>query len=101
MKTHKVLVRDRPLSCDSKTIPQGSHGQDEIVLDLDTEWDGLTVYMVIQRGEDKQILNYTEESRSRVSITPALPPWGRHVSGIPIPIPHTGPRRSSLLITRD
>lgn len=64
MKTHKVLVRNRSLSCDSKTIPQGSHGQDEIVLDLDDDWDGLTVYMVIQRGDDKQILNYTEESQA-------------------------------------
>ncbi len=64
MKTHKVLVRDRSLSCDSKTIPQGSRGQDEIILDLDDDWDGLNVYIVIQRGEDKRILDYTEESKS-------------------------------------
>lgn len=64
MKTHKVLVRNRSLSCDSKTIPQGSHGQDEIVLDLDDEWNGLTVYVVIRRERDKLVLNYTEESQT-------------------------------------
>lgn len=64
MKTHKVLVRNRSLSCDTKTIPKGSHGQDEIILDFDDEWDGLNVYIVIQRGEYKRILNYTEESKS-------------------------------------
>lgn len=64
MKTHKVVVRNRSPSCDSKTIPQGSHGQDEIILDFDDEWDGLNVYIVIQRGEDKRILDYTEESKS-------------------------------------
>lgn len=37
MKTHKVKVRERQLSCDSKLIPQGSHGQDAIELDLDDE----------------------------------------------------------------
>lgn len=64
MKTHKVLVRDRSLSCDSKVIPKGSHGQDEIVLDLDDEWNDLTVYMVVRRGRDKRVLNYTEESQT-------------------------------------
>lgn len=64
MKTHTVKVRDRQLSCDSKLIPQGSHGQDAIELDLDDEWDGLTVYMVIKRGEDKRVLDYTEESQA-------------------------------------
>lgn len=64
MKTHKVFVRDRSLSCDSKIIPQGSRGQDEIVLDLDDEWDGLTVYVVIRRGRDKLVLNYTEASQT-------------------------------------
>ena len=64
MKTHKVIVRDRSLSCSPKTIPQGSHGQDEIVLDLDDDWDGLNVYIVIQRGEDKRVLDYTEESKT-------------------------------------
>lgn len=70
MKTHKVKVRERQLSCDSKLIPQGSHGQDAIELDLDDEWDGLTVYMVIKRGEDKRVLDYTAESQTGVVTLP-------------------------------
>lgn len=44
---HTLVVRDHAVSCLDPNIVQHSKGHDAIQLDLDAEWDGLTITVVV------------------------------------------------------
>ena len=44
---HTLVVRDHAVSCLDPDIVQHSKGHDAIQLDLDAEWDGLTITVVV------------------------------------------------------
>ena len=52
MKNHKITVRDRSISVDDKRIVANSINIDTITLDLDEEWSGYTVYIVLGSGKN-------------------------------------------------
>lgn len=62
MIDHKVTIRDRVVSTDSREIVQDSNEADRIVLDLDSDWDGLDeVYVVLGKGDGKLVSPYDPE----------------------------------------
>lgn len=52
MKNHKITVRDRSISVDDKRIVANNINIDTITLDLDEEWSGYTVYIVLGSGKN-------------------------------------------------
>ena len=44
---HTLAVRDHRITCDSPVLVQHGMGHDAIALDLDAEWDGLSVRLVL------------------------------------------------------
>ena len=49
---HTLVVRDHRISCCDATMMQHGMGHDAIALDLDAEWDGLSVRVVLGSGDD-------------------------------------------------
>lgn len=47
LHVHTLVVRDHKISCCDATMVQHGMGHDAIALDLDAEWDGLTVTIVV------------------------------------------------------
>lgn len=47
MHAHTLTVRNHRISCDSPVLVQRGMGHDAISLDLDAEWDGLAVRLVL------------------------------------------------------
>ena len=47
LHVHTLVVRDHRISCCDATMVQHGMGHDAIQLDLDAEWDGLTVTIVV------------------------------------------------------
>lgn len=47
LHTHTLTVRNHRISCDSPVLVQHGMGHDAIMLDLDAEWDGLSVRLVL------------------------------------------------------
>ena len=47
LHVHTLVVRDHHISCCDATMVQHGMGHDAIQLDLDAEWDGLTVTIVV------------------------------------------------------
>ena len=47
LHVHTLVVRDHRISCCDPTMVQHGMGHDAIQLDLDAEWDGLTVTIVV------------------------------------------------------
>ena len=52
LHTHTLVVRDHRVSCCDATMVQHGMGHDAIALDLDAEWDGLSVRLVLGSGDD-------------------------------------------------
>lgn len=50
MRTHTLKVRGRRASLDDRTLVQGAVGEDVVALDLDEEWDGLTVTVAFKHA---------------------------------------------------
>lgn len=50
MRTHTLKVRGRRASLDDRTLVQGTVGEDVVALDLDEEWDGLTVTVAFKHA---------------------------------------------------
>lgn len=48
MRTHVLTVRGRRAECSDLDLVQGSVGCDAVALDLDSEWDGLTVTVAFE-----------------------------------------------------
>lgn len=44
---HTLAVRNHRITCDSPVLVQNGMGHDAIALDLDAEWDGLSVRLVL------------------------------------------------------
>lgn len=52
MISHTIVVRDRRItSVDPQVLVQGCHNVDEIVLDLDDEWNSLSIIVYIGFGK--------------------------------------------------
>ena len=47
LHVHTLVVRDHRISCCDRDMVQHGMGHDAISLDLDAEWDGLTVTVVV------------------------------------------------------
>lgn len=47
LHVHTLVVRDHRISCCDATMVQHGMGHDAIQLDLDAEWDGLTITVVV------------------------------------------------------
>ena len=47
LHTHTLVVRDHRISCCDREMVQHGMGHDAISLDLDAEWDGLTITVVV------------------------------------------------------
>ena len=47
LHVHTLVVRDHKISCCDREMVQHGMGHDAISLDLDAEWDGLTVTIVV------------------------------------------------------
>ena len=47
LHTHTLMVRDHRISCCDREMVQHGMGHDAISLDLDAEWDGLTITVVV------------------------------------------------------
>ena len=52
LHTHTLVVRDHRISCCDTEMVQHGMGHDAIALDLDAEWDGLSVRVVLGSGDD-------------------------------------------------
>ena len=50
MRTHTLKVRGRRASIDDRALVQGTVGEDVVALDLDEEWDGLTVTVAFKHA---------------------------------------------------
>ena len=51
LHTHTLVVRDHRVSCCDATMVQHGMGHDAIALDLDAEWDGLSLRVVLGSGD--------------------------------------------------
>ena len=51
LHTHTLVVRDHRVSCCDATMVQHGMGHDAIMLDLDAEWDGLSLRVVLGSGD--------------------------------------------------
>ena len=51
LHTHTLVVRDHRISCCDPVIVQHEMGHDAIALDLDAEWDGLSLRVVLGSGD--------------------------------------------------
>ena len=51
MHVHVLRVRDHRIRCADPVMVAGCVGHDAIALDLDAEWEGLSVRVVIGEGE--------------------------------------------------
>ena len=51
LHVHTLVVRDHRISCCDREMVQHGMGHDAIALDLDAEWEGLSVRVVIGEGE--------------------------------------------------
>ena len=59
---HELSVKRHRVTCSDSTIIQHSMGHDAIALDLDDEWDGLSVVLVIAgKSGDAYEVAYTGE----------------------------------------
>lgn len=58
---HKVTVRNYELRICPPWVVAGSKGADALVLDLDDDWDGLSVRVVLGEGEEAQEDDWTGE----------------------------------------
>lgn len=47
LRVHTLVVRDHRISCCDREMVQHGMGHDAISLDLDAEWDGLTITVVV------------------------------------------------------
>ena len=47
LHVHTLVVRDHKISCCDREMVQHGMGHDAVVLDLDAEWDGLSVRLVL------------------------------------------------------
>lgn len=61
MTLHTITVRDRRISTDSRLIAQGGVGSDHLALDLDADWEGLTVNVVLGSGSDAMAAEWDGE----------------------------------------
>ena len=62
MIDHKVTIRDRVVSTDVREVVQDSNEADRIILNLDSDWDGLDeVYIVLGKGDEKLVAPYNPE----------------------------------------
>ena len=52
LHVHTLVVRDHKISCCDATMVQHGMGHDAIALDLDGEWDGLSLRVVLGAGDD-------------------------------------------------
>ena len=51
LHVHTLVVRDHRISCCDPVIVQHEMGHDAIALDLDAEWDGLSLRVVLGSGD--------------------------------------------------
>lgn len=58
---HIVTVRARGLSVRPSTLVAGSSGADALVLDLDDEWEGLQVFIILGEGESALAVEWDGE----------------------------------------
>ena len=71
LHTHTLVVRDHRISCCDPVIVQHSMGHDAISLDLDDEWAGLSVVLVIagQTGDAYEVAYTGEPAIIPASLT--------------------------------
>lgn len=72
---HTLCVRHHHITCDSPVLVQHGMGHDAIALDLDAEWDGLSVRLVLGPCADATDLLYEGEPVTVPAATLAEAGW--------------------------
>ena len=75
MTLHTITVRDRRISTDSRLIAAGGVGSDYLALDLDADWEGLTVNVVLGSGADAMAAEWDGEPMEFPAELAQAPGW--------------------------
>lgn len=82
MIKHKVIVRDRKITVDNPKIVQYTSKSDQIVLDLDSDWDSVTPVIVLGSGSKAQVAYYDDETLFPEDLTEKVGPVPLSIVGI-------------------
>ena len=82
MIKHKVIVRDRKITVDNPKIVQNTSESDQIVLDLDSDWDSVTPVIVLGSGSKAQVAYYDDETVFPEDLTEKVGPVPLSIVGI-------------------
>lgn len=88
---HTISVRERRITVDPPRIVAGGKGADKLKLDLDGEWDGAEVDVVLGTGESVKAAPWTGEPMDLPAELIAEPGW--------LPISITGELDGALIVT--
>ena len=75
LHVHTLTVRNHRVSCDSPVLVQHGMGHDALTLDLDAEWDGLSVRLVLGSCEGAYDVLYEGEPVTVPASTLAEAGW--------------------------
>ena len=75
MTLHTITVRDRRISIDNRLIASGGVGSDYLSLDLDADWDGLSVSVILGEGADAQSAEWDGEPMEFPADFAQAPGW--------------------------
>lgn len=89
---HVVTVRNRCVSVDQPLIVAGGRGSDLVVLDLDDEWQGFSVSVVLGSGESAQVAEWDGDPMSLPEELVSEAGW--------LPISIVGELDGALIVTR-